>query len=282
MHVRGLLPRTGISIEELTSRRRAADIPLILGRLETKFPADLEKRRELPLFPIDVLIATNMISVGVDVPRLGLMIVTGQPKATSEYIQATSRVGRELPGIVITVFNYMRPRDVSHYEAFRGYHAAYHTHVENPSVTPFSSGAVDRGLSAVLVGLSRLTDGELNDERGAQEAPSHSATVDRARKVIASRAARCAEGATESDHAEQAADQRRDRWVTRAIKVQQQAAALNYHKREASRVPLLAKPEEGPWKTFTCLNSLRGVEQASHLVLVDTFDGDPAAEENGS
>jgi hypothetical protein len=168
MGVRGLDPRKQLSIEELTSRRRAADIPLILSRLESKCPDDYDTRRKMKVWPIDVLIATNMISVGVDVPRLGLMVVTGQPKATSEYIQATSRVGRDSPGIVFTVFNYSRPRDVSHYESFRGCHSAYHMHVENPSVTPFSAGAVDRGLSAVLVALSRLQDEELNPEHGAR------------------------------------------------------------------------------------------------------------------
>ena len=70
-----------------------------------------------------------MISVGVDINRLGLMVVTGQPRSTSEYIQATSRVGREHPGLVITMYNWLGARDISHYEKFRAYHDAIYRHV---------------------------------------------------------------------------------------------------------------------------------------------------------
>jgi len=107
---------------------------------------------------VDVALASNMISVGVDIERLGLMVVAGQPKTTSEYIQASSRVGRDVnrPGLVVTVMNVHRPRDRSHYERFRTYHESFYRFVEATSVTPFSGPAIERGLCGTLVALTRL------------------------------------------------------------------------------------------------------------------------------
>ncbi|MDD6449698.1 MAG: helicase-related protein [Lachnospiraceae bacterium] len=103
----------------------------------------------------DFIVATNMISVGVDIDRLGVMTVAGQPKTNAEYIQATSRVGRHHPGLVITVFNAAKSRDRSHYEQFIRYHSAMYRYVEATSLTPFSDRARDRGLQALFVILCR-------------------------------------------------------------------------------------------------------------------------------
>ncbi|WP_445358947.1 DISARM system helicase DrmA [Microbulbifer sp. ANSA005] len=148
---RGFPQRYIYDPDELTSRLDSWRIPGLLKRLDNKFPREQGKQ-----YPVDVLLATNMISVGVDIDRLGLMVVTGQPKSTAEYIQATSRVGRKYPGLVITMYNWLGARDLSHYEHFRGYHAALYRYVEAISVTPFSSRALDRGLRGVFAAMQRL------------------------------------------------------------------------------------------------------------------------------
>ena len=119
--------------------------------------------------PVDCAIATNMISVGLDIMRLGLMVVQGQPKTSAEYIQATSRVGRDhgRPGLVVTLLGMYRPRDRSHYERFRSYHETFYRSVEVTSVTPFSTRALDRGLAGALVGLARHSDRVLTPANGA-------------------------------------------------------------------------------------------------------------------
>jgi hypothetical protein len=137
---------TDEKVIEMTSRIESGDIPRHLALMDQPVPD-----------AVDVVLATNMISVGVDVDRLGLMVVMGQPQTTSEYIQATSRVGRRHPGLVVVLYNGARSRDRSHYESFVGYHGALYRQVESTSVTPFSSRARDRALHAVLVAVARLT-----------------------------------------------------------------------------------------------------------------------------
>ena len=162
------------AVEELTSRKSAVEIPEVLERMKTKFPPLGQRPAKTP---IDVLLATNMLSVGVDVGRLGVMIVAGQPKSTSEYIQATSRVGRATPGIVMTVSNWARPRDLSHFESFCHYHATFYRQVEALSVTPYSIGAMDRALTGVLVSAIRQGGFDYNPNTSAQQMQPTNALV---------------------------------------------------------------------------------------------------------
>ncbi len=161
--------RTFSQVKELTSNLPSSEIPEILKQLETPIN-ELKGAGDLDREVIDLLLATNMISVGVDVDRLGLMVVNGQPKTTAEYIQATSRVGRPRAsaGLVVTLYNWMRSRDRSHYERFVAYHQAFYRFVESTSVTPFSARARDRALHAVLVSLARvlIDDFSSNDSAG--------------------------------------------------------------------------------------------------------------------
>lgn len=136
---------------ELTSREKTARIAESKARL-TRPHADKEH--------VDVLLASNMISVGVDIDRLGIMVVAGQPKTTAEYIQASSRVGRQVrwPGLVITCFNVHKPRDRPHYEQFCAYHESFYRFVEVTSLTPFSGPALDRGMVGTLVAIARWAE----------------------------------------------------------------------------------------------------------------------------
>jgi hypothetical protein len=152
---------------ELTSREKTEKIKQSKARLAARYLGAAE--------PVDVLLASNMISVGVDIDRLGLMVVAGQPKTTSEYIQASSRVGRhkDYPGLVVTCFNVVRPRDRSHFERFTAYHESFYRHVEASSVTPFSGPALDRGLAGTLVALLRLGAPELTPPDAAMDFGVH-------------------------------------------------------------------------------------------------------------
>lgn len=136
--------------KELTSRVSQREIVSIL--------ADLSQPYSTEGF-VDVVLATNMVSVGVDVPRLGLMLVNGQPKTRAEYIQSTSRVGRSnYPGLVICLYNAMKARDRSHFETFASVHQALYRDVEATSVTPFASRSRDRALRAILITMIRHSD----------------------------------------------------------------------------------------------------------------------------
>ncbi|HWD41194.1 MAG TPA: helicase-related protein, partial [Fimbriimonas sp.] len=167
--------------EELTSRVRSSDIPVILQKLFSR----LESGEA-----IDLCLATNMIQVGLDVPRLSLMTIIGQPKTASEYIQASSRVGRgrDTPGLVVTNYNPFKPRDRSHFETFRQYHASIYRHVEPTSVTPFSIPVSERAIHALAVTIARYSFAHLRDSPAlglSDEEVEHIARVvlDRVRAV---------------------------------------------------------------------------------------------------
>ena len=138
--------------QELTGRLRSSEVPRAISSLEVNRTNSAGKTA------VDVCLASNIIEVGIDIDRLSIMAVVGQPKTTSQYIQVTGRVGRrwwERPGLVITIYGASKPRDRSHFEQFRTYHSQLYAQVEPSSVTPFSPPVLDRALHAIMAGYVR-------------------------------------------------------------------------------------------------------------------------------
>ena len=184
---------------------------------------------------VDIALATNMISVGLDIPRLGLMAVFAQPKMTSEYIQATSRVGRQAakPGLIVTIFNINRPRDRSHYERFRFFHDTFYRNVEATSVTPFSPRALDRALFAVAVALARLGHDFMIRDGDAGKILQHSQHLDDVARTVAERARVLDVEGSREGPIEQTAVYAKvrsllDDWFTYAEELHQERVDLNY------------------------------------------------------
>lgn len=165
-------------IKELTGRLRSDEVPNAISALEVSCTSASGSK------PVDVCLASNIIEVGVDIDRLSLMAVVGQPKTTSQYIQVTGRVGRkwwERPGIVVSVYSPSKPRDRSHFEKFRSYHERLYAQVEPTSVTPFSPPALDRALHAVMAAYIRQTG---NDTQARKPYPYPEDAIERLREII--------------------------------------------------------------------------------------------------
>lgn len=265
-------------IRELTSRMASSDIPEVLEQLSVQFhpvegssgPEGSTRAQRTRGWqrPVDVLLATNMISVGVDVPRLGLMVVGGQPKATAEYIQATSRVGRSPrgPGLVVTVLNWARPRDLSYYETFEHFHATLARHVEALSVTPFASRALDRGLTAVAMSLVRHRDDSTNPNPAPETLSPH-VVGQEAITALRARAEAVTSRSAVGDEVARALKSRLDAWLQQQ---KRPGMVLGYRDRKDGKtVGLLQAPGETRWNMWTCPTSLREVEAGINLLLTD-------------
>lgn len=260
----GLKQRSLPTVDELTSRVSSKEIPKKLDQLEVKFKEQWERGETRA---IDIVLATNMLSVGVDVNRLGLMAVNGQPKSTAEYIQATSRVGRSFPGLVCTVLTWSRPRDLSHYETFEHYHATFYKHVEAQSVTPFAARALDRGLTGTMVSLMRLADDALNPNLGAGALSTVSnAAAQAAKTAISDRAWKVVNHKEVKTRSEGMMADRIDRWVKEATRP---GRRLGYEieRGEGDVFPLLKKPGLHRWDELTAPMSMREVEPGVNLIM---------------
>jgi len=269
---------------ELTSRVKTDDVAEARRRLASVFKGRADSDS------VDIALATNMISVGLDITRLGLMLVSGQPKTTAEYIQATSRVGRdpEKPGLVVVLLNMNKPRDRSHYERFLGFHSMFYRSVEATSVTPFSPRALDRALAPVAVALARLGLSPFTPSKGAKLAQSLRGDLDSVGESLANRAASYKEQPAR-EQTEQAAKVRQhvgrilDYWARIAKEVGDAGGDLGYQKEPGVARHLLyemldTEPLPPYWKPFRSPRSLRDVEPGV-LIKIKTPDGAALSEQ---
>ncbi|MCH7686802.1 MAG: helicase, partial [Planctomycetes bacterium] len=287
---RSIRKRIGEEKGLFRDRTIAYEVVELTSRVSTDKVSEAKRRLEQPFREkdhVDVAIATNMISVGLDITRLGLMVVYGQPKTSSEYIQATSRVGRdhERPGLVITLLNVHKPRDRSHYERFAAFHESFYRSVEATSVTPFSPRALDRGLAGTLIALIRHGHLPMTAPRGATEILKELPSLDFAIERLANRALETHQNSSSED-AEQLRLTVRERavdlldeWSGIAKELQDSGGALQYQTEQGNAQRLLYEflnPElknlPPRHKKFRANRSMRDVEPSVNLWL-KTIDG---------
>ncbi len=250
----GVDPHEGHNrVLELTSRKNNSEIVESIRALEAHYSA--EDRFDAYSF----VLATNMISVGVDVARLGTMVVDSQPKSNSEYIQATSRVGRRNPGVVVVALNASRSRDRSHYEQFPRFHGALYRGVESSSVTPFSDRARDRGLHTAFVTLCRyLVDG-LSGNEAASDFRCDLPGVDSVASYLLERVEEV--DPRECEDAEREIREIAWEWEERA----RRGGLVYWDSRNEARSLLKRDLEDD---RFRAMNSMRNVEPSSNVYIV--------------
>jgi hypothetical protein len=252
---------------ELTSRRKPEELPSDLRELSRNVDSDVEA--------VDVVLSSNMLSVGIDIPRLALMLMVGQPKTTAEYIQATSRVGRgNNNGIVATLFRSNRARDRSHFETFRGYHEALYRSVEPTSVTPWSMASRDRSLAGALVTLLRHSFPAFAADESASRLDLDDSQM---RGVIERLVATFVSLAGRSEHLE--AEETRQEvwrllrdWDRRAKIARDAGATLRYERRKSGDEALLKRFGQ-PGEGWLVADSMRSVEPNVAVQVREPMEG---------
>jgi len=244
--------------KELTSREKSENIGnVIQNELKIPFKNDGSTR------PYDFLLCSNMISVGLDIGRLGTMIVVGQPKTSSEYIQSTSRVGRETPGLVIATYNQSKSRDRSHYEKFTQYHGSFYKFVEATSLTPFSVRARDRALQALYVILCRYLIPKLKGDSDAVNFNRNIAELKIVKDYIINYVKNVDPG--ECDDLIRDLSEIEDEWERKASK---RSNKLKYRRTKYTKADeTLFEPEYNEDSRFRVLNSMRSVETTVNVIV---------------
>jgi len=247
--------------ETATSARAQAIVAAVkaLGRR----PDDLHDVR-----PADVALATSMLQVGVDVGRLGLMVITGQPKNVAEYIQASSRVGREQhrPGLVVTLFNWTRPRDLAYYEDFEHSHATLYQRVEALSVTPYARRCLDRGAAGAVVAALRNTRDDWSTDVAADRLELDGAEAAAVLDRLLERAERAA-GSQGRDYLQAKLETILHRWHQEQDRTDAPVAYTKVRRALVQYVPLLKQAGDGRWEELTVARSMRETEHDISLLL---------------
>lgn len=264
---------------ELTSRIRSDDIPKELAKLE--IPLSAKGADEDRTYPVDVCLASNVIEVGVDLPRLSLMSIVGQPKSTSQYIQVSSRVGRgkDKPGLVVVLYGQSKPRDRSHYEHFRGYHQKLYAQVEPTSVTPFSAPAIERAMQGILVAVVRQL-GELGHE-GASPRPYPFASGKGLTEMLEDMLSERSDIVTDGEATPAVLQLLRDRlkeW--RAWDPSDYGNFSSFPESPTLMYPAGANPPSN-WngRSWPTLSSMRNVDASGEADITDWFNAVPSSEE---
>lgn len=252
---------------ELTSRRGPEELPNDLRELNRS--ADDSDQA------VDVVLSSNMLSVGIDIPRLALMLMVGQPKTTAEYIQATSRVGRgKVRGVVATLFRSNRARDRSHFETFRGYHEALYRSVEPTSVTPWSIASRERSLAGALVTLVRHLGPGLaaNDDAGRfdLENPAQTTTLNALVAQFVELVHRS--DLAESDETEAHVRTLLNEWDRRARAARESGIDLFYDRRKTDDVALFKRFGQAG-EGWLVADSMRSVEPNVAVDVREPFEG---------
>jgi hypothetical protein len=293
-----------LAVQELTSRISSGDISEVLRHLEIPFDPELDtsarrrainqdyaavakanrgkskrnsgraqphalaqvlyERAESGGVPFDVVLATSMLQVGVDVSRFGLMVMTGQPKNTAEYIQATSRVGRSgTPGLVVTLYNWARPRDLAHFEDFEHYHSTFYRQVEALSVTPFTRRSLDRSTAGTFVAAVRNVEESYSHNA---DAPGVELDGDVVRRVVERMLARAmvVEGTRGRDYLAERIGTLTDLWN----KEKTAEGPFGYRRDARKQMRGLLHPAgNGRWDELTVAHSMRETENEINLLV---------------
>jgi len=243
---------SGSAVLELSANRKDSEIPEALHLLAKELP---------DVGALDFVACTNMLSVGVDVQRLGLMLVNGQPKTVSEYIQASSRVGRSSsrpPGIVLALFSPTKPRDRSHFEFFRSFHKGYYRHVEPTSVTPFALPSLDRGLHGAFLALVRMVSSVFRNNHASMIASRGPEVRGLADKLL-QRIQQTGDGSLEETRA------RLDEFLTGWKNLASQRGANLRFQSQGAQHAALIKPFRAQGNGWETLQSLRHVDTPLRL-----------------